>query len=207
LPVYENDTIGQGITCPYGQTKYFIEQILIDLCKAESDWNVVTLRYFNPVGAHESGLIGEDPTGVPNNLMPYVAQVAVGRLPFVPVFGNDFDTPDGSGVRDFIHVVDLAEGHVAALKKIEGHIGLKTYNLGTGGGTSVLQMIAALEKAAGKKIPYEIQSRKDGDAAAVYCDASLAYKELGWKTKRNVDDMARDLWKWQSTNPRGYQQS
>jgi len=208
LPVVEEDSPGPAMTNPYGQTKYMMEEILRDLCKAEKDWNVVILRYFNPVGAHRSGVIGEDPSGVPQNLMPYVAQVAVGRRPFVPVFGNDFDTPDGSGVRDFIHVVDLSEGHVAAMKKIEeGDIGLKTYNLGTGGGHSVLEMIAALEKAAGKKIPYEIHPRKDGDVPSVYCDASLAFKELGWKTKRGLEEMARDLWNWQSKNPHGYKES
>jgi len=209
LPVDEQHPVGQGITNPYGQTKYFIEQILQDLCKAEKAWNVVILRYFNPVGAHASGQIGEDPKGTPNNLMPFVAQVAVGKLPQVRVFGNDYpDTPDGTGVRDYIHVVDLAQGHVAALKKIEqGDIRCKVYNLGTGRGYSVLEMIRAMEKASGKKIPYEICPRREGDIAKVYCDPSLAEKDLGWKAKLGLEEMCRDLWNWQQSNPHGFQKN
>jgi UDP-glucose 4-epimerase len=206
LPLDENHPVGQGITNPYGKTKYFIEEILFDMCKADPSWNVVILRYFNPVGAHKSGLIGEDPKGLPNNLMPYVAQVCVGKLPHVRVYGNDYDTPDGTGVRDYIHIVDLAKGHVAAIKKIaEGNIRCKVYNLGTGRGYSVLEMIKALEKASGKNIPYQIEGRREGDIGSVYCDTTYAEKDLHWKAEYGLEEMCKDLWKWQETNPQGFQ--
>lgn len=176
------------------------------MARAEKDWNIIILRYFNPVGAHESGLIGEDPKGLPNNLMPYVSKVATGTLPHVRVYGNDYETPDGTGVRDYIHVMDLATGHTAALDKLkEGHIGCKIYNLGTGRGYSVLEMIAALEKACGHKIPYKIEGRREGDIANVYCNPELAEKELKWKAKLGLEDMCRDLWNWQKNNPTGFQ--
>lgn len=191
-------------TNPYGWTKWMLEQILMDVQKADPQWNVMLLRYFNPIGAHESGLIGEDPKGIPNNLLPYVAQVAVGKLPEVGVFGNDYDTPDGTGVRDYIHVVDLAKGHVAALKKIEENAGLKIYNLGTGHGYSVLDVIHAFEKACGHAIPYVIKPRREGDIATCYSKCNLAEKELGWKAELDLNDMCASSWKWQSMNPDGY---
>jgi UDP-glucose 4-epimerase len=191
-------------TNPYGWTKWMLEQILTDIQKADPEWNVVLLRYFNPIGAHESGMIGEDPKGIPNNLLPYVAQVAVGRLKEVGVFGNDYDTPDGTGVRDYIHVVDLAKGHAAALKKIEEKAGLSLYNLGTGKGSSVLDVIHAFEKAAGKPIPYVIKPRRPGDIATCYAKCDKAKEELGWEAKLNLDDMCASSWKWQSMNPNGY---
>lgn len=207
LPLTETHPTGRTITNPYGRTKYFIEEILKDLAYAEPDWHIISLRYFNPVGAHESGMIGEDPKGLPNNLMPYVAQVCIGKLPFVRVYGNDYDTPDGTGVRDYIHVVDLAKGHVAALQKIKPGLNeaFKVYNLGTGRGYSVLEMIKALEKASGKEIPYKIEGRREGDLATVYCDPAYAANELGWKAELTLDDMCRDLWKWQRQNPNGFQ--
>uniref|UniRef100_A0AC34QCX8 UDP-glucose 4-epimerase n=1 Tax=Panagrolaimus sp. JU765 TaxID=591449 RepID=A0AC34QCX8_9BILA len=206
LPITENAHTGSGITNPYGQTKYMIEQILTDLSIAENDWNIILLRYFNPVGAHSSGKIGEDPQGIPNNLMPFVSQVAIGRLPVVKIFGNKFDTPDGTGIRDYIHIVDLAKGHVAALDRIKklGKIGREVYNLGTGKGYSVLEMIAALEKASGRKIPTEISVPRLGDVACVYCDPSLAAKNLNWKAEFGLDEMCRDLWNWQTQNPNGF---
>jgi UDP-glucose 4-epimerase len=212
LPLSENSPTG-GCTNPYGKSKYFIEEMLKDFYHActtgsesdREDWRIVILRYFNPVGAHESGRIGEDPSGVPNNLMPFVAQVAVGRLPEVKVFGNDFPTPDGTGVRDYIHVVDLAKGHVAALEKLKHpDCGLKIYNLGTGRGYSVLEMVAAMEKASGKHIPYSIVARRSGDVPSVYSDVSLAEKELHWKAERGLDQMCADMWRWQSQNPHGF---
>lgn len=203
LPIDEKHPTG-GCTNPYGKTKYFIEEILKDLSKAEPDWNIIILRYFNPVGAHKSGKIGEDPKGVPNNLMPYCAQVAVGKRKEISVYGNDYDTPDGTGVRDYIHVVDLATGHVAAEKKIEEKCGLKIYNLGTGHGYSVMDMINALSKAAGKTVPYKVVERRVGDVGSCYGNANLAAKELGWKAVRELDEMCEDLWRWQTMNPNGF---
>ena len=192
-------------TNPYGWTKWMIEQVLTDLHTADPAWNVVLLRYFNPIGAHESGLIGEDPKGIPNNLVPYVAQVAVGKLDAVQVFGDDYPTPDGTGVRDYIHVVDLARGHVAALDWMGGKTGVEVFNLGTGRGTSVLEVIAAFSKACGRELPYVIRERRAGDVAAVYGDASKAERKMGWKARYDIDDMCRDSWNWQSHNPNGYE--
>ncbi|CAL1535429.1 unnamed protein product [Lymnaea stagnalis] len=203
LPVDEDHSVG-GCTNAYGKTKYFIEEIIKDVCTADKTWNAVLLRYFNPVGAHKSGKIGENPQGVPNNLMPFVAQVAVGRRECLTVFGNDYDTPDGTGVRDYIHIVDLAQGHVAAIKKLQADCGCVVYNLGTGVGYSVLDMVKAFEKATGKTIPYKIAPRRAGDIATVYANPEKAEKELGWKTTRNLDEMCEDLWRWQSNNPNGY---
>lgn len=191
-------------TNPYGWTKHMLEQVLTDLHTADSGWNVILLRYFNPIGAHGSGLIGEDPKGIPNNLLPYVAQVAIGKLEKVGVFGNDYDTEDGTGVRDYIHVVDLAKGHVKAVDKIKENPGVKIYNLGTGKGYSVLDVIKAFGKACKKEVPYEIKARRAGDIDACYADASLAKKELGWEARYGIDDMCRDLWNWQTKNPNGY---
>ncbi|XP_071807693.1 UDP-glucose 4-epimerase-like isoform X2 [Asterias amurensis] len=204
LPLDEDQPIGGSITNPYGRSKFFMEQILIDLCNSSKDWNIVILRYFNPVGAHESGMIGEDPTGTPNNLMPYVAQVAVGKRDELKVFGGDYDTPDGTGVRDYIHVVDLALGHIAALKKLNQECGLKIYNLGSGIGYSVLDIVKALEKASGKEIKYKVVDRRGGDVGACYSDPTKAEKELGWKAVRNMDKICEDQWRWQSNNPNGY---
>lgn len=190
---------------PYGWTKWMIEQILEDVAKAEPDFNVMLLRYFNPVGAHESGLIGEDPKGIPNNLMPYVSKVAVGKLEKLGVFGNDYPTVDGTGVRDYIHVVDLARGHVLALKAMDQGNGVRIYNLGTGKGTSVLQVVAAMSKACGHEIPYEIKPRRAGDIAEYYCDPAKAKEELGFTVKYDIEDMCRDSWNWQQKNPDGYQ--
>lgn len=203
IPITEECPKGQ-CTNPYGQTKSMLEQILTDMQKADPEWNVILLRYFNPVGAHESGLIGEDPEGIPNNLTPYITQVAIGKLKEVGVFGNDYDTPDGTGVRDYIHVMDLAEGHVKALKKFEDKPAVYIYNLGTGHGYSVLDVIHAFSKAVGKEIPYVIKPRRAGDIATCYSDATKAKVELGWEAKRNLDDMCRDAWNWQSKNPNGY---
>ena len=203
MPITEECPKGQ-CTNPYGWTKWMLEQILTDIQFADPEWNVILLRYFNPIGAHKSGLIGEDPKGIPNNLLPYVAQVAIGKLPCVGVFGNDYDTPDGTGVRDYIHVVDLAKGHVAAINKIKENPGVKIYNLGTGKGYSVLDVIHAFGKACGKEIPYEIKPRRAGDIATCYSDASLAKKELGWEAQYDIDEMCADSWKWQSMNPDGY---
>lgn len=205
LPLDETCRIG-GTTNPYGTSKYFQEIMLTDIWKADSEWSVVLLRYFNPVGAHESGLIGEDPKGIPNNLMPYVAQVATGKLKCIHVFGNDYPTPDGTGVRDYIHVVDLARGHVAAIRGC-AQSGVHTYNLGTGIGYSVLDMIHAFEKACGKTLPYVIEGRRDGDIAACYASSEKAEKELGWKARYNLEDMCASQWKWQSMNPNGYNKS
>ncbi|PAV83384.1 hypothetical protein WR25_16118 [Diploscapter pachys] len=206
LPITENSPTGQGITNPYGQTKYMMEQILIDVGKAEPDWNIVLLRYFNPVGAHKSGKIGEDPKGVPNNLMPFVSQVAIGKLPVLTIYGDKFDTPDGTGVRDYIHIVDLAKGHVKALDRIKakGHIGTEIYNLGTGTGYSVKEMVAAMEKASGRKISTKIGVPRPGDVATVYCDPALAKEKLNWQAEFGLDDMCCDLWRWQTQNPNGF---
>lgn len=203
VPITEECPKGQ-ITNPYGQTKSMLEQILTDFHVADPEWNVVLLRYFNPIGAHESGLIGEDPKGIPNNLVPYIAQVAVGKLQCLGVFGNDYPTHDSTGVRDYIHVVDLAVGHVKALKKIEEKAGVCIYNLGTGKGYSVLDVVKAYEKACGKEIKYEIKPRRPGDIATCYADASKAKKELGWEAERGIEEMCADSWRWQSANPNGY---
>lgn len=203
IPITEECPKGE-CTNPYGWTKSMLEQILSDIQKADSEWNIVLLRYFNPIGAHESGTIGENPNGVPNNLMPYITQVAVGKLEKLGVFGDDYDTPDGTGVRDYIHVVDLAKGHVKALKKLEEKAGLCIYNLGTGHGYSVLDMVKNFEKANGIKIPYVIKERRPGDIAACYADASKAERELGWKAEKGILEMCADSWRWQSNNPNGY---
>ena len=190
---------------PYGRTKLMMEEILTDLYNAEKDWNVIILRYFNPVGAHKSGTIGEDPNGIPNNLMPYISQVAIGKLERLSVFGNDYPTKDGTGVRDYIHVTDLAEGHVKALSRITPEGSLSIYNLGTGKGYSVLEMIQAFEKASGKKIPYTIAPRRPGDIAECWASPLKAEKELGWKASRGIDEMCADAWNWQKNNPMGYE--
>lgn len=203
VPITEECPKGQ-CTNPYGWTKSMLEQILMDIQKADPEWNVVLLRYFNPIGAHKSGMIGENPNGIPNNLMPYITQVAVGKLKELGVFGNDYDTPDGTGVRDYIHVVDLAKGHVKALKKIEEKAGLKVYNLGTGIGYSVLDIVKNFEEATGVKIPYAIKDRRAGDIATCYSSAEKAEKELGWKAKFGIKEMCADSWRWQSNNPNGY---
>lgn len=203
IPVTEECPKGE-ITNPYGQTKSMLEQILMDIQKADSEWNVILLRYFNPIGAHESGMIGENPNGIPNNLMPYITQVAIGKLERLGVFGDDYDTPDGTGVRDYIHVVDLAIGHVKALKKIEEKAGLCIYNLGTGTGYSVLEIVKNFEEASGKEIPYAIKPRRAGDIAMNYADASKAKQELGWVAERGIKEMCADSWRWQSQNPNGY---
>ena len=204
VPITEDCPKGK-ITNPYGQTKSMLEQILTDLHTADPEWSVILLRYFNPVGAHKSVLIGEDPAGIPNNLTPYITQVAVGKLKEVGVFGNDYDTPDGTGVRDYIHVVDLAIGHVKAVDKLaQSEPDVRIYNLGTGKGFSVLQMIEAFSKACGKQIPYAIKPRRPGDIAECYADAALAKKELGWEAERGIDEMCEDSWRWQSNNPNGY---
>ena len=203
IPITENCPKGTA-TNPYGWTKWMIEQILMDVHTADPEWDVVLLRYFNPIGAHPSGLIGEDPKGIPNNLVPYVAQVAVGKLEAVQVFGNDYPTPDGTGVRDYIHVCDLASGHVAALNWMNGKTGVETFNLGTGTGTSVLEVVAAFSKACGKELPYVIRERRAGDIAANWCDASKAERMMGWKAQYDIADMCRDSWNWQSHNPNGF---
>lgn len=203
LPIDEKHPVG-NCSNPYGKTKYFVEEILKDFHKSSPDWNIILLRYFNPVGAHESGMIGEDPRGIPNNLMPFISQVAVGTRPELLVFGNDYDTPDGTGVRDYIHIVDLAQGHVAALTQIEKGCGLKVYNLGTGEGVSVLELAAALEKVIGKSIPRKIVDRRDGDIASCFADPTLAERELKWKATRDLSKICEDAWRWQSTNPHGY---
>jgi UDP-glucose 4-epimerase len=202
VPVREDFPV--SATNPYGATKVFIERILHDACAADPGLNVAVLRYFNPIGAHRSGLLGEDPNGIPNNLVPYVAQVAAGRLERVRVFGSDYPTPDGTGVRDYIHVVDLARGHVAALKKLEENCGEFVCNLGTGRGFSVLEVIAAFERACGRRIEREFAPRRPGDIAEVYADPSKAERELGWKTVCGIDDMCADSWRWQCANPNGY---
>ena len=204
MPITENCPKG-ACTNPYGWTKSMMEQIMTDVQKAKPDWNVILLRYFNPVGAHKSGRIGEDPKGIPNNLMPYISQVAVGKLEKLGVFGDDYDTPDGTGVRDYIHVVDLAKGHEKALKKLEDKSGLSIYNLGTGKGYSVLDIVKNFEAATGVKIPYVIKARRPGDIATCYSDASKAERELGWKAENGIREMCADSWKWQSQNPNGYE--
>lgn len=202
-PLTEDMEVG-GVTNPYGRTKFMIECILKDLYVSDNSWSICLLRYFNPIGAHQSGTMGEDPNGIPNNLMPYITQVAIGKLDHLNVFGDDYDTPDGTGVRDYIHVVDLALGHIKAVEKVEGEDGLFIYNLGTGVGYSVLDVVKAFEKASGKKIPYVIGPRRDGDIATCYSDPSKALKELGWKAERGIEEMCEDSWRWQSQNPNGY---
>lgn len=202
-PLIEDMEVG-GVTNPYGRTKFMIECILKDLYVSDNSWSICLLRYFNPIGAHKSGTMGEDPNGIPNNLMPYITQVAIGKLDHLNVFGDDYDTPDGTGVRDYIHVVDLALGHIKAVEKVEGEDGLFIYNLGTGVGYSVLDVVKAFEKASGKKIPYVIGPRRDGDIATCYSDPSKALKELGWKAERGIEEMCEDSWRWQSQNPNGY---
>ncbi|XP_053980326.1 UDP-glucose 4-epimerase-like [Hylaeus anthracinus] len=206
LPLVE-DMITGNCTNPYGKTKYMVEEILKDLCSSDKAWSVISLRYFNPVGAHPSGQIGENPNGIPNNLMPYIAQVSVGKREMLYVYGNDYDTPDGTGVRDYIHIMDLALGHVKAMiyQKSRNPTGFKAINLGTGKGYSVLEVIRAFEKASGRKIPYKIVERRPGDISASYADASIAKKELNWQASRNIDDMCIDTWKWQQSNPNGYE--
>ena len=203
LPLTEQSP-KKSATNPYGWTKWMIEQILTDLHTADPEWNVVLLRYFNPIGAHPSGLIGEDPKGIPNNLVPYVAQVAVGKREAVQVYGNDYPTPDGTGVRDYIHVCDLASGHVSALRWMNGREGVEVFNLGTGTGSSVLDVIRAFSKACGKELPYVIRERRGGDIAANWCDATKAEREMGWKAQYDLADMCRDSWNWQSRNPSGF---
>lgn len=202
LPLKETSRVGVGITNPYGQTKFMIEQILRDLSISDNNFEITLLRYFNPIGAHESGLIGEDTSDIPNNLLPYISQVAIGKLEKVNVFGNDYDTPDGTGVRDYIHVVDLAKGHVAALKQIK--TGVSTYNLGTGKGVSVLELITAFSKASGKEIPFQIVPRRVGDIASCYASSEKANKELGWSAEKTINEACVDAWRWQSQNPNGY---
>lgn len=202
-PLTEDMEVG-GVTNPYGRTKFMIECILKDLYVSDNSWSICLLRYFNPIGAHKSGTMGEDPNGIPNNLMPYITQVAIGKLDHLNVFGDDYDTPDGTGVRDYIHVVDLALGHIKAVEKVEGEDGLFIYNLGTGVGYSVLDVVKAFEKVSGKKIPYVIGPRRDGDIATCYSDPSKALKELGWKAERGLEEMCEDSWRWQSQNPNDY---
>ena len=202
VPISEDFPL--SCTNPYGRTKLMIEEILRDICVAEDGWSVVLLRYFNPVGAHKSGRIGEDPHGLPNNLMPYVSQVAVGNLEQLSVFGNDYPTPDGTGVRDYIHVVDLARGHVKALLKAGDGSGVSVYNLGTGKGYSVLDLVQAFSAACGKKIPYVIADRRKGDIAQCYADPTKAFKDLGWKAEKGIEEMCIDAWRWQSDNPNGF---
>lgn len=202
LPLTEESTVGVGITNPYGWTKFMNEQILTDVAHANKDMDITLLRYFNPVGAHESGLIGEDPKDIPNNLLPYVSQTAVGKREKVNVFGDDYDTPDGTGVRDYIHVVDLARGHTAALD--HSRPGVSVYNLGTGKGTSVLELISAFSKACGHEVPYEITARRPGDIAACYASPTKAEQELGWKAELSIEQSCKDAWRWQSQNPNGY---
>ncbi|UQY42864.1 UDP-glucose 4-epimerase GalE [Erwinia sp. PK3-005] len=203
VPYVETTPIG-GTTSPYGTSKLMVEQIMQDYAKADSNFTAIALRYFNPVGAHESGEIGEDPNGIPNNLLPYIAQVAIGRLDKLGIFGADYPTKDGTGVRDYIHVVDLAEGHLKALDHLAQLQGYKAYNLGAGKGYSVMEMVKAFEKASGKPVPYDIKPRRDGDLAAFWADATLADKELNWRVTRGIDEMMRDTWNWQSKNPNGY---
>lgn len=202
-PLTEDMEIG-GVTNPYGRTKYMIECILQDLYVSDKDWSICLLRYFNPIGAHKSGTMGEAPNGIPNNLMPYITQVAIGKRDHLSVFGNDYDTPDGTCVRDYIHVVDLAFGHVKAVQKVEGEKGVFIYNLGTGKGYSVLDVVNAFKKASGIDIKYEIVARRAGDLAVCYSDPSKAYKELGWKAERDIEEMCEDSWRWQKQNPNGY---
>ena len=202
-PLNEDMQVG-GVTNPYGRTKFMIECILQDLYVSDNEWSICLLRYFNPIGAHKSGTMGEAPNGIPNNLMPYITQVAIGKREQLNIFGNDYDTHDGTGVRDYIHVVDLALGHVKAVEKVDGENGLFIYNLGTGKGYSVLDVVKAFEKASGQKVPYQIQPRRAGDIATCYSDPSKALNELGWKAERDIEEMCEDSWRWQRQNPNGY---
>lgn len=204
MPILESFPL--TATNPYGRTKLMAEEILRDLAASDSSWNIAILRYFNPIGAHESGIIGEDPNGIPDNLMPYITKVAVGELKELSVFGNDYDTIDGTGVRDYIHVVDIAIGHIRALEKLETNSGLVTYNLGTGNGFSVLQLVKAFSKASGKEIPYKIAPRRPGDVAICYADPSKANRELNWKAEKSLEQMCEDSWRWQKNNPKGYRE-
>lgn len=203
VPIREDFPL--SVSNPYGRTKLIIEDMLRDIYKSDNEWDIVLLRYFNPIGAHESGMIGENPHGIPNNLLPYVAKVAAGQLECVNVFGDDYDTPDGTGVRDYIHVVDIATGHIKALEKLVTHPGLVTYNLGTGVGYSVLDIIKNFEKACGKEIPYKITPRRPGDIDMCYADPAKAKEELGWEATRSIDKMCEDAWRWQTKNPNGYE--
>jgi len=202
LPLLETSQTGIGISNPYGWTKFIIEQILADVANTDPDFQITLLRYFNPIGAHDSGLIGEDPNGIPDNLLPFVTQVAVGKLPEVKVFGNDYDTMDGTGVRDYVHVVDIAKGHLAAMENMRK--GLSIYNLGTGNGTSVLELIEKFSKTCGKEIPYSLVDRRPGDLDTVYADVNKAFRELNWKAEKTIEDACNDAWRWQSQNPDGY---
>ena len=202
LPIDEDCSL--SVTNPYGRTKLMIEDMLRDICLADENLNVAILRYFNPIGAHKSGKIGEEPSGIPNNIMPYITKVAVGQLPHLNIFGDDYDTQDGTGVRDYIHVLDLANGHVKALEKLSENPGLVTYNLGTGRGYSVLDLVKAFSKASGREIPYKMADRRPGDIAACYANPEKAETELGWKAKYDIDEMCEDSWRWQSNNPNGY---
>ena len=203
VPINEESPL--SATNPYGRTKLMIEEILRDLYNSDKSWNIALLRYFNPVGAHKSGLLGEDPCGIPNNLMPYITKVAIGELKELSVFGNDYNTMDGTGVRDYIHVVDLARGHLKALDKLTTNCGLVTYNLGTGNGYSVIDVINAFSRASGKPVPYKIVSRRPGDIAACYANPQRANEELGWKAEKGIEEMCEDSWRWQSKNPKGYE--
>ena len=203
MPLREDSRTG-GCTNPYGWTKYMTEQILSGMCTADSSWSVALLRYFNPIGAHESGRIGEDPRGIPNNLMPFITQVAVGRREYLSIYGNDYPTPDGTGVRDYIHVVDLAKGHVAAVRYVTEHTGCEVFNLGTGVGYSVLEMVKTFEKANNLTLPYKIVDRRPGDLPTCYADPAKSAEVLGWRAEKNLEDMCRDSWRWQSRNPMGY---
>ena len=206
VPITEESPVGVGIANPYGRTKYMMEQVLTDLATADKEWSVILLRYFNPVGAHESGEIGESPNGIPNNLMPYIQQVAIGRRPYLSVFGNDYDTPDGTGVRDYIHIYDLAQGHLKAIQYLFGtrKSGTEVFNLGTGRGYSVLEMLHAMEEACGKTLPYKIVPRREGDIAVCYADASKAKRVLGWEAVKTLKDMCRDAMNWQTKHPYGF---
>ena len=204
VPIKEDFPL--SVSNPYGRTKLITEDMLRDIYKSDNGWNIAILRYFNPIGAHESGRIGENPNGIPNNLMPYITQTAVGKLECVNVFGDDYDTPDGTGVRDYIHISDLADGHIKALQKLSEHPGLVTYNLGTGVGYSVLEIIKSFEKACGKKIPYKIAPRRAGDIDMCYADPLKAKEELGWEAARGIDKMCEDAWRWQVQNPNGYEE-
>jgi UDP-glucose 4-epimerase len=203
VPISEDFPL--SATNPYGRSKLMIEEILRDLCRADNTWNIAILRYFNPVGAHQSGQIGEDPHGIPNNLVPYITQVAIGKLPELSVFGDDYSTRDGTGIRDYIHVVDLAAGHLKAIEKLRSNPGVVTYNLGTGRGYSVLEVVSAFERASEKKIPYKIVGRRPGDIASCYADPAKANRELGWSAERDINEMCADAWRWQSNNPNGYE--
>jgi UDP-glucose 4-epimerase len=203
LPLREDMPTGKP-TNPYGQSKLMVELVLADLYKSDNSWNIAILRYFNPAGAHPSGRIGEDPNGIPNNLMPFITQVATGKREFLSIFGDDYATPDGTGVRDYIHVEDLAAGHLSALEKLDQNVGLVTYNLGTGQGYSVLDMVKEFEKQSGKAIPYKIVARREGDIASCYADPTVAHEALNWQAKKGLAEMCRDSWNWQSTNPDGF---